>query len=131
MELSTVLAVGLGGGIGAITRVTLGSIMPQMVFKDFPLPILIINILGCFLMGLLFEVLTLYWSPSFNIRSFLISGFLGGFTTFSAFSLEFALLVEKKLYVSCFLYIFLSIFLSLCFFFLGSNLIKTKFFGIL
>ena len=128
MSLSTIIAVGIGGATGAIIRLIISNLMPSFIFVNFPLPILVINIIGCFVMGLLTNFLSFYWSPSESIKAFLITGLLGGFTTFSSFSLEFGLLVEKKLYLESTLYAVLSLILSLLGFFAGHKLAKLLFF---
>ena len=117
------ILVGLGGAAGAIARVALSRILPSFIF-GLPLKILCVNILGCFAMGLLTAVMALYWGASTNMRHFLIQGLLGGFTTFSAFSLEFGLLYEKGFYASAIVYATLSVVLCLFSFFLGLKLIK-------
>jgi fluoride exporter len=124
MNIPLLLATGLGGGLGAIARVSLSRLMPDYAFSDFPIPILVVNVLGCFLMGLLVEIMAFYWSPSMAMRSFLITGFLGGFTTFSAFSLEFTLLAQKNLNYLALLYAVLSFALSITAFIAGAKLIK-------
>ena len=121
MNFSYIL-IGLGGALGAILRVTLGNIVPLTIF-NIPFHILFINILGCFLMGIISELLT-YWPSSLNFKYFLISGLLGGFTTFSSFALEFGLLIEKNQISIAFLYLVLSFSLSLIFFFIGMKLVK-------
>lgn len=78
-------------------------------------------------MGAISELLGLYWSTSLNMKYFLISGLLGGFTTFSAFALEFGLLIEKGQYLESALYILLSVMLSLMAFFIGLKIIKLMF----
>lgn len=117
------LFVGLGGAFGAIARVVLTRILPSFLF-GMPLAIMLVNILGCFLMGMLVEILALHWNASLNTRHFLIQGCLGGFTTFSAFSLEFGLLYKEGLYVSAIGYAALSVILSLAGFFTGLRLIR-------
>lgn len=120
---SSYLFVGLGGALGAVARVTLQKILPSFIY-GIPLKILCINVIGCFAIGLLSEVMAHYWNPSFNIRHFLIQGFLGGFTTFSAFTLEFGLLYEKGNYFSAFCYALLSVFLTISCFFFGAKIIN-------
>lgn len=75
-------------------------------------------------MGLLTEGMALYWSASENARYFLISGFLGGFTTFSAFALEFGLLIAKGQHILAFLYAGLSFLLSTGTFFIGQKIVR-------
>ena len=118
------LAVGLGGASGAVLRVLLSRLLPSTLWLHFPLPILLINIFGCLIMGCLTEAMALYWTPSPFIRSFLTTGLLGGFTTFSAFSLEFGLLAEKQLYGWAILYVSTSVIGSLSAFFIGTKLLK-------
>jgi fluoride exporter len=121
--MSTYLFVGLGGALGAIARVALSKFLPSFIF-NMPAKIILINIMGCFLLGILTEILALYWNASFNMRHLLVQGFLGGFTTFSAFALEFGLLYEKGQHVTAFIYGFLSLILSIVFFFIGLKIIR-------
>ena len=117
------LFIGLGGALGAIARVALTKILPQHLF-GIPLTIMCVNVLGCFLLGLLTEFLAQYWNASWNMRHFLIQGFLGGFTTFSAFCIEFGLLYEKGLSTMAMIYALLSVVVSLAGFFIGMRLIR-------
>jgi CrcB protein len=121
--ISHYIMVALGGAIGAVLRVALGHALPVTVL-GVPFPILLVNILGCLIMGFITEMMALYWSVTDNYRYFLISGLLGGFTTFSAFALEFGLLVDKNQYLAALLYVFLSVALSLTFFFIGVKIVR-------
>lgn len=122
--LSTYLAIGIGGALGAISRFGLGRILPAIAFTHFPLQIFLINAVGCLFMGALLEFMTFYWTPSSLMQSFLITGFLGGFTTFSAFALEFGLLVQKNLYIHAIFYALSSVIVSLLCFFSGVRLMR-------
>lgn len=117
------VSIGLGGALGAISRVFIGKFLPPSAF-GMPFQILSINIIGCLMMGVLTEVLALHWSASNNLRSFLAPGFLSGFTTFSAFALEFGLLQGKGLHFLAILYIFLTILLGLGAFIGGLKIIR-------
>ncbi len=117
------LATGAGGALGAVTRVFLSSLFVDSIV-GLPFQIFCINVIGCFAMGFLVEMMSIYWSPSDAVRHFLIPGFLGGFTTFSSFSLEFGLLFEKHLYAEAMLYVFLSVFLGMVAFFTGVTLVR-------
>ena len=110
------LATALGGGLGAVARVALSRCLPHAIL-GIPVQILLVNVVGCFLMGLLAELLAFYLTTSDVFRYFLIPGFLGGFTTFSAFSLEFGLLFQKQQYSLALWYVLSSFALSLLMFF--------------
>lgn len=114
---------GLGGALGAIARVALGKAW-SITLLGVPCYILFVNILGCFIIGLLSELMSLYWTASDNTRYFLISGFLGGFTTFSSFALEFGLLFEKQEYRAAMLYAISSVVLGIIAFFIGAKIIR-------
>ncbi|HLD95372.1 MAG TPA: fluoride efflux transporter CrcB [Alphaproteobacteria bacterium] len=120
------LVVGIGGGLGAMTRLLIARILSISIL-GMPFSILAVNVIGCFLLGLVTEIMALYWSGSETVRYFLITGFLGGFTTFSAFSLEFALLFEKSEFFLAYLYALLSVSLSILFFFMGEKVVKLFF----
>lgn len=117
------IIIGLGGACGAIVRVLLTNVMPGLMLGNIPIHILLVNILGCFLMGLLSEMLSFY-NPNQILRSFLLPGFLGGFTTFSAFAFECGMLIEKHLYASAFGYMLLSVCFSLIGLFLGIKVVR-------
>lgn len=117
------IATGLGGAIGAVARLLIAKLLPSAVL-GMPIPMLFVNVLGCFVMGILIELIAFYWSPSDNIRYFLVPGFLGGFTTFSAFALEFGALFQRQELMLSFLYVLLSVFLSLAFFFIGMKIVR-------
>ena len=90
----TALQVALGGAIGAALRYMAGvGILRAFGPGPFPLGIITVNILGSFLMGLL--VVILAQRGLTHLNAFLMTGILGGFTTFSAFSLETVNLIEK------------------------------------
>lgn len=105
------LLVGIGGGLGACARFGLSQMMGRSVFGGIPVATLSANIIGSVLMGLLVGWLSVKASP--DIRLFLGVGLLGGFTTFSAFSLEAWTLFEtgKAFYAA--IYIFASVALSI------------------
>jgi CrcB protein len=121
-ELTYIFAA-LGGALGTIARVMLSTLMSNSTFFSFPLPILVVNSIGCFLMGACVEWATAY-SLSAYVRTFWTVGFLGGFTTFSAFSVEFFLLFERRHFGVALGYGFATLFLTLMAFFLGMRLMR-------
>lgn len=94
-----------GGAIGAGLRhlVSVGSI--RLLGSGFPWSTIAVNIAGSFLMGLLIESLALKYDGSPEIRVFLATGLLGGLTTFSAFSLDFAVLLQRGDHLPAALYL--------------------------
>ncbi|WP_399681994.1 CrcB family protein, partial [Xenophilus sp.] len=82
------LIVFLGGGLGSAMRHGVNVLAARYVASGFPFGTLAINVLGSFVMGLIVELLALRMGLPQNLRLFLTTGILGGFTTFSTFSLE-------------------------------------------
>lgn len=114
------LIVFVGAGIGGALRHGVNVGAARAFGFGFPLGTLIVNILGSFLIGLLAGFFA-YWAgvvPQ-HVRLFLTTGVLGGFTTFSAFSLDAALLVERHTYAMAAAYITGSVVASLVALFLG------------
>ncbi|MGQ0456523.1 MAG: fluoride efflux transporter CrcB [Hyphomicrobium sp.] len=89
------LLASAGGAIGAGARYLVSHAFAARGFVAFPWATLTINVVGCFLMGVLIEALAQRYQGSPELRTFLATGILGGFTTFSAFSIEFANLFER------------------------------------
>lgn len=105
------LSVGLGGAIGAMARYGVGLAIVRVVGHGFPVAILTVNILGSFLMGV-FVVMAAYRGLTW-MSPLVMTGFLGGFTTFSAFSLEAVTLWERGAVGQAALYVGLSVILSI------------------
>lgn len=121
--LAHYLAIAAGGASGALARVLLSKALPENLL-GIPFQILFVNVLGCFVMGALAQIMALHWPASDHMRAFLMPGFLGGFTTFSAFALEFGLLQDKGLTLQSIIYVCLSVGLSLFFFMLGLRCLR-------
>ena len=119
------LLVFLGAGIGGALRhgVNLGS--ARLFGTGFPVGTMLVNIVGSLLMGLLAGYFTYRTGVPQSTRLFLTTGILGGFTTFSAFSLDAALLVERNFYWSAAAYVAGSVVLSLVALFAGLSLFRT------
>lgn len=118
------LIVGLGGALGAMARHGVGSLVLRTVGDGFPWGTLLINVLGSFLIGLLVGILALVGQWSQEIRLFAVVGVLGGFTTFSAFSLESVLLFEKGQIGAAILYVSASVLGSVLATLLGLYLVR-------
>ena len=109
--ISTLFLVALGGAIGATLRF-LSSVAVLRAFgpQDFPVAVLGVNILGSFLMGLFVVFATQKGLTQYS--PFVMAGVLGGFTTFSTFSLETVTLIERGQIASAGIYVALSVGLS-------------------
>ena len=102
-----------GGAIGSAARYLVNVGALRAWGPSFPWSTLIVNATGCLVMGLLAETITARLGGSAALRAFLMTGILGGFTTFSAFALDFAVLIERKSHLAAALYLGASVGLSL------------------
>lgn len=118
------LMAAAGGAVGAGARYLVGIGALRLIGSGFPWGTLIVNVVGSFLMGALIEGAALKWSMSNEMRTFLATGILGGFTTFSAFSLDFAVLIERKANTVAMLYLGASVCLSVLALFAGLSVMK-------
>ena len=122
--MPTILWVALGGAIGSAARYGVNIWSGRVFGMEFPWHTLIVNVSGCFVMGLFIELMALRFNAGIDTRAFLTTGILGGFTTFSAFSLDFAYLVERKSYGLAGAYAAGSVVLSLAAVFAGLYLVR-------
>ncbi|MGE4248582.1 MAG: fluoride efflux transporter CrcB [Parvibaculaceae bacterium] len=122
--MALTLWIALGGAVGAVLRHGLNIGIARLAGSDFPWHTMLINISGSLVMGLLVTLMALRWNVSGEIRAFLTTGILGGYTTFSAFSLDFAVLVERKAYALAGAYALGSVVLSLVAIFAGMALAR-------
>ncbi len=111
--MKMILAIALGGALGAVGRHWAAHRLNEWIGAGFPVGIMACNIIGSFLMGALVELAALTWSPSPETRAFLTVGVLGAFTTFSTFSLETVLLIQRGEAMKAALYVGLSVGLSI------------------
>lgn len=107
------LVVFLGAGLGGACRLGVNELAARLVGLDFPFGTLVINVVGAFIMGLLTEYLAFRGGVSQELRLFLTTGILGGFTTFSTFALESVMLWERGQWIPSVAYVALSVFLSI------------------
>ena len=122
-----ILSIAIGGAIGASSRYILSSAIQNLSSNAFPYGMLVCNILGSIILGLLYDSFTKADFFSDNIKAFIQIGILGSFTTFSAFSQEAFLMFEKADYITAFIFIILSVLLSIGGFVLGINMIRLVF----
>ncbi|MCF4098653.1 fluoride efflux transporter CrcB [Maritalea mediterranea] len=119
------ILVGLGGAFGAMGRFGIGQLIMRFGLTGWPYATLAVNIIGSFIMGLVIALLARHtpeWSNS--ARLLLATGFCGGFTTFSAFSLDFISLYERGQTMSALLYVGLSVVLSIAALFAAMTLVR-------
>jgi len=114
------LLVGAGGALGAMSRYGLSSIIGRLWPMSFPLATLLINIIGSVLMGVFIGLLARFMPPQqAELRMFVAVGVLGGFTTFSSFSLDTITLIERGALLQAGLYVLMSVVLCLIGLYLG------------
>lgn len=118
------IAIAVGGGLGALARHFLSAGIYSATGSTFPWGVLVVNVLGGLAMGLIVELGALKLSYSPETRAFLTTGVLGGFTTFSAFSLDTALLIERGDWLAALLYVTSSVVLSILALFGGLWLVR-------
>ncbi|MBU1306220.1 MAG: fluoride efflux transporter CrcB [Alphaproteobacteria bacterium] len=112
--------VGAGGALGAMSRYGLSVLIGRLWPTEFPLATLSINIIGSVLMGVLIGLLSRFMPPQqAELRLFLAVGALGGFTTFSSFSLDTIVLIERGDIIQAGAYVLLSVVVCLIGLYLG------------
>ena len=122
--MKSYLLIALFGAFGTVARFSVVQIAPKIFQSTFPIGTLVVNLLGCFLIGLFSGILnTKFISIDENFKNYITIGFLGGFTTFSSFSQDFFNLVNNSNYLLAFIYIFISVFFGLLMFYLGDKFI--------
>ena len=111
--LKTILYIALGGAIGSVLRFLTTLLVSKFWSNHFPLATFLANIIGCFLIGFFIGVMEKNQLSDSNLKWFLITGFCGGYTTFSAFGMENYNLFQNNYSLLAFGYIGLSILLGL------------------
>ena len=125
MQWGLLVAIAVGGALGSLARHFLSSGIYAAAGTAFPWGIFVVNILGGFFMGLIVELGAVKMNMSLEMRAFLTTGILGGFTTFSTFSLDAALLIERGDWLSAAAYMVGSVALSVGALFGGLWLVRT------
>jgi len=124
MQFGVLLAIALGGAFGSIARHYVSTGIYNATGAAFPFGILGVNVIGGLIMGIVVELGALKLNYSPEIRAFLTTGILGGFTTFSAFSLDTALLIERGDWLGSAVYAVASVALSVGALFTGLWLVR-------
>jgi CrcB protein len=122
--MKTILAVMLGGGLGAGMRYGVNMSAVKLLGAGFPWATLFVNISGSLVIGILTGIFALTWQPSPEMKAFLITGILGGYTTFSAFSLDTVTLWEGGAGTTALIYIIVSFACSIAALFIGLTAVR-------
>ncbi|MFL5238250.1 MAG: fluoride efflux transporter CrcB [Rhizomicrobium sp.] len=124
MPIAILIAVALGGAVGSVARYIIAGQVQSAAWSGFPWGIFVVNISGGFLMGIIVELSALRLNISPELRAFLTVGMLGGYTTFSTFSLDSALLIERGAWASAAAYMAGSAILSVAALFAGLWIVR-------
>ena len=122
--MKIVLAIALGGALGAVGRHFVGSQLLRLLGSEFPWGTLTVNVVGSMVMGALVELMALKIQVSPEVRAFLTVGLLGGFTTFSAFSLDVVVLWGRGAAGLALAYVLVSLIASVGGLFVGLWLVR-------
>lgn len=122
--IKILLAVGSGSFLGGVLRFLASKYLQSVTASSFPLGTFAVNIVGCLLMGLFFGMSDRMSPYNAELRLFLTVGFCGGFTTFSAFSLENMTLIKDGNYALFGIYAGVSVFIGLAAIIGGHTLTK-------
>ena len=125
--LGSLAAIAGGGALGAVLRHSANQGAMHLFGPDYPYGTVFVNVLGSFIIGALIAYFAHVWQPSNALRLFVITGFLGAFTTFSTFSLDFVTLLERGAMAPAFGYATISVVLSIAGLMFGMSVIRWGF----
>jgi CrcB protein len=117
--MNNLLAIALGGSLGALARYGVDALVATLLGRGFPYGTLLINVTGSFAIGIMYVLIIEHMEMHPIWRHVLIVGFLGAYTTFSTFSLESVRLLEQGQMLSAGLYVLSSVAICLCATWLG------------
>jgi CrcB protein len=122
--MQKIILIGLAGLVGTLCRYWLSGIVARQYGETFPWGTLVVNVVGCFLAGSLFYLMEERFLVSPTLRSVILIGLLGGFTTFSSFGLQTFTLLREGEFALAALNVTLSNFLALLMLWVGYSLGK-------
>lgn len=111
--MRNLILIAIGGALGSVARYIATYLIQKHYITNFPLGTLFVNILGSFIIGLLYGYAEEYRMLSPVYRLFFVTGFCGGFTTFSAFAVENFTFIQKQTFFIALSYILLSVILGI------------------
>ncbi|MCE7504820.1 fluoride efflux transporter CrcB [Polynucleobacter sp. IMCC30063] len=125
--LHPIILVALGGAVGSVCRYKLsGFVLYQTINWRFPLGTFLVNVIGCLAIGILAGLILKFELFSSQSRLFLITGIMGGFTTFSAFGLETFYLIREKEFLVAGSYVLASVIAGLLVLSIGFLLVPSR-----
>ena len=125
--MSNILLVAIGGAIGSVGRYCVGLWATRLAGPNFPWGTLTVNVVGAFAIGLLVEMVARRFDASNEMRAFIVTGILGGFTTWSSFTLDTMVLLERGEVGLSALYLLASLLVSFAAIFAGLALGRALF----
>lgn len=124
ISIKNIILVILGSSLGGASRYVVSEIIKQKTAFKFPLGTFMVNLIGCFIIGIVYGYVSRSTEDSNDIKLLLATGFCGGFTTFSAFAAENMALLKTGNQVTAISYIVLSVVLGILATFLGNFIFK-------
>ena len=108
-----IIAIAIGGALGAVSRYLVIGLVTDFLGKSFPYGTLVVNVIGSFFIGIVYVIVVQKMHISPELKSIMVVGFLGAFTTFSTFSLEAFNFINEGLVLNAITYILSSVILCI------------------
>ncbi|MBW9087530.1 fluoride efflux transporter CrcB [Rhizobium wenxiniae] len=125
--MTNILLAAFGGAIGSVLRYLVGVFSVRWFGPSFPWGTLAVNVVGSFIIGLMVEMIARRFNASMELRVFIVTGMLGGFTTWSSFSLDTMVLFERGAIAAAAAYVIGSLVVSFAAVFAGLALGRAMF----